>query len=186
MLETIELIHTPKFRFEVIASVLCDKQLLCGVCFNQNQMKTTTLAVVLLQLNVTCMAQSKGEQQKHTQMLRALAKHSTRLPLPHPLLRVSARGLLKIVPEYVRGVRLALGKFSKPLSAGLWLNVPIYHKCLTIDMRDHVLQLPKQETITYDNVTIQVRIIYVRAMCTNASRSTLRSKCAWSTPTRPC
>lgn len=69
---------------------------------------------------------------------------------------VQKRTFFKIVPEYMRGIKMALGQFSENVSPGLNLNLPIYHRIILLDTRVIVHTIPKMQVISSDNVTFEV------------------------------
>jgi regulator of protease activity HflC (stomatin/prohibitin superfamily) len=66
------------------------------------------------------------------------------------------RDIITVIPQHMRGIRLSFGKFDKVLEPGLNLNIPIYHKIYKVDIRESLVQLPKQFLVTGDGVTINV------------------------------
>jgi regulator of protease activity HflC (stomatin/prohibitin superfamily) len=72
---------------------------------------------------------------------------------------------IRIVNQYERGVVLTLGKFSGIKEPGLRLVVPVFQTMQKIDMRSTPVDVPKQEVITKDNVTIGVdAVVYFRVV----------------------
>ena len=72
---------------------------------------------------------------------------------------------LKIVNQYERGVVLTLGKYSGLKLPGLRLIVPIIQTIRKVDVRSTPVDVPKQEVITKDNVTIGVdAVVYFRVV----------------------
>ncbi|MCA9338634.1 slipin family protein [Candidatus Saccharibacteria bacterium] len=70
---------------------------------------------------------------------------------------------IKIVDQYERGVVLTLGKFSGMRDPGLRVVVPIFQRMIKIDTRVNTIDIPKQEVITKDNVTVNVdAVVYFR------------------------
>jgi regulator of protease activity HflC (stomatin/prohibitin superfamily) len=66
---------------------------------------------------------------------------------------------LKIIQEYERGVVLTLGKYSYTLSPGLKIVIPVIQQLIKVDMRLRAVDIPRQEVITKDNVTIGVNAV---------------------------
>jgi regulator of protease activity HflC (stomatin/prohibitin superfamily) len=66
---------------------------------------------------------------------------------------------LKIIKEYERGVVLTLGKYSRTLSPGLKIVIPVIQQLIKVDMRLRAVDIPRQEVITKDNVTIGVNAV---------------------------
>jgi regulator of protease activity HflC (stomatin/prohibitin superfamily) len=72
---------------------------------------------------------------------------------------------IKVINQYERGVVLTLGKFSGLREPGLRVIIPIFQKMLRVDMRSTPIDVPKQEVITKDNVTVGVdAVVYFRVV----------------------
>ncbi|MFN4220548.1 MAG: SPFH domain-containing protein, partial [bacterium] len=75
---------------------------------------------------------------------------------------------IKVINEYERAVVLRLGKFHKVKGPGLILLIPVIDKMRKIDLRTVTLDVPPQEVITRDNVSIRVSaVVYFRDMDTD-------------------
>lgn len=66
---------------------------------------------------------------------------------------------LKVVKEYERGVRFTLGKFSGVINPGLRFVIPILQTWQKVDIRTKVIDVPDQDAITRDNVSIKVNAV---------------------------
>jgi regulator of protease activity HflC (stomatin/prohibitin superfamily) len=74
-------------------------------------------------------------------------------------------GGLKVINQYERGVVLTLGKFSGTRTPGLRYVFPIIQKLIRVDVRSTPIDVPKQEVITKDNVTVGVdAVVYFRVI----------------------
>ncbi|OGL22157.1 hypothetical protein A2707_02360 [Candidatus Saccharibacteria bacterium RIFCSPHIGHO2_01_FULL_45_15] len=72
---------------------------------------------------------------------------------------------LKIVNQYERGVVLTLGKFTGMRDPGLRVIIPIFQRMIRVDIRSTPIDVPKQEVITKDNVTVGVdAVVYFRVI----------------------
>ncbi|MGC9141856.1 MAG: slipin family protein [Caldimicrobium sp.] len=72
---------------------------------------------------------------------------------------------IKVINEYERAVVLRLGKFHKVKGPGLIIVIPVIDKIRKIDLRTVTLDVPPQEVITRDNVSIRVSaVVYFRVM----------------------
>jgi len=72
---------------------------------------------------------------------------------------------VRIVNEYEQGVVLRLGRFAGVRTAGLNFIVPFVDKMIIIDMRITAEQVPPQDVITRDNVSVKVNaVIYFRVL----------------------
>ena len=70
---------------------------------------------------------------------------------------------LKQVNEYERGVVYTMGRFSYILEPGWRLIFPIFQSFRKVDIRTKAVDVPKQDTITKDNVTCKMNaVIYYR------------------------
>jgi regulator of protease activity HflC (stomatin/prohibitin superfamily) len=66
---------------------------------------------------------------------------------------------IKVVNEYQRGVKFTLGKFSGIMSPGLKFVVPIFQTWQRVDIRVKAIDVPDQDAITRDNVSIKVNAV---------------------------
>lgn len=72
---------------------------------------------------------------------------------------------IRIVNQYERGVVLTLGKYTGMRSPGLNIIIPIVQTMRKVDVRSTPVDVPKQEVITKDNVTIGVdAVVYFRVL----------------------
>lgn len=72
---------------------------------------------------------------------------------------------LKVVKQYERGVVLTLGKFTGIREPGLRVIIPIFQQMIRVDVRSTPIDVPKQEIITKDNVTVGVdAVVYLRVI----------------------
>jgi regulator of protease activity HflC (stomatin/prohibitin superfamily) len=72
---------------------------------------------------------------------------------------------IKILREYERGVVFTLGRFTGVKGPGLILLVPIVQQMVRIDLRTLVLDVPSQDVISRDNVSVRVNaVIYFRVI----------------------
>lgn len=70
---------------------------------------------------------------------------------------------VKVVREWERLIVLRLGKYQGIKGPGLILLVPFIDKGITVDLRLITIDVPKQEVITKDNVTVTVdAVVYYR------------------------
>lgn len=66
---------------------------------------------------------------------------------------------IKIVPEYERGVIFRLGRLVGARGPGLFFVIPILERMVRVDTRVITMDVPSQEVITLDNVTIKVNAV---------------------------
>ncbi len=66
---------------------------------------------------------------------------------------------VKQINEYERGVKFTLGKFSKIMNPGWNIVVPIFQSFRKVDIRTKAVDVPEQEAITKDNVSIKINAV---------------------------
>ncbi len=72
---------------------------------------------------------------------------------------------IKVINQYERGVVLTLGKFTGLRDPGLRVVIPIFQRLIKVDIRTNTIDIPKQEVITKDNVTVNVdAVVYFRVV----------------------
>ena len=72
---------------------------------------------------------------------------------------------LKILREYQRGVVFLLGRFWKVKGPGLIVIVPVIQQFVRVDLRTIVLDVPTQDVISRDNVSVKVNaVVYFRVI----------------------
>ena len=70
---------------------------------------------------------------------------------------------LRILREYERGVVFQLGRFWKVKGPGLVILVPAIQQMVRVELRTVVLDVPSQDVITRDNVSVKVNaVVYFR------------------------
>ena len=63
---------------------------------------------------------------------------------------------IRIIPEGFKGLVLRFGKYSRTVSPGLNLVIPYVETVQKVDIREQVMDIPKQEAITLDNVSCMI------------------------------
>jgi regulator of protease activity HflC (stomatin/prohibitin superfamily) len=72
---------------------------------------------------------------------------------------------IKILKEYERGVMFTLGRFTGVKGPGVILVIPIVQQMNKVDLRVIVLDVPKQDVISRDNVSVKVNaVVYFRVV----------------------
>jgi len=66
---------------------------------------------------------------------------------------------IRVVKEYERGVIFRLGRLIGAKGPGLFILIPIIDRMVKVDLRVITLDVPSQEAITKDNVTIKVNAV---------------------------
>jgi len=71
----------------------------------------------------------------------------------------------RVFREYERGVVFFLGKFYKVKGAGLRLIIPVIQQAVKVDLRTIVMDVPPQDVISRDNVSVKVNaVLYFRVI----------------------
>jgi regulator of protease activity HflC (stomatin/prohibitin superfamily) len=85
--------------------------------------------------------------------------------LPLLIIVVIVAYSLRILREYERGVVFLLGRFWKVKGPGLVVIVPFIQQMVRIDLRTRVLDVPPQDVISRDNVSVKVNaVVYYRVI----------------------
>jgi regulator of protease activity HflC (stomatin/prohibitin superfamily) len=85
-------------------------------------------------------------------------------------LMIVAAAAIKVVKEYERGVVFRLGRLVGPRGPGLILLIPFIERMVKVDLRTVTMDVPAQEVITRDNVTVRVNaVVYFRVVDPNAA-----------------
>ena len=66
---------------------------------------------------------------------------------------------IKQVEEYERGILFTFGKFSRILSPGWNIVLPIFQSFKKVDVRTIAVDVPEQDAITKDNVSIRINAV---------------------------
>ena len=81
------------------------------------------------------------------------------------LIALLAFSSLKIFREYERGVVFMLGRFWKVKGPGLIVIIPGIQQVVRVDLRTIVLEVPTQDVISRDNVSVKVNaVVYMRVI----------------------
>jgi regulator of protease activity HflC (stomatin/prohibitin superfamily) len=73
--------------------------------------------------------------------------------------------LLRILREYERGVVFQLGRFWQVKGPGLIILIPVLQQMVRVDLRTVVLDVPTQDVISRDNVSVKVNaVLYFRVV----------------------
>ena len=79
---------------------------------------------------------------------------------------------IRIFREYERGVVFTLGRYTKTIGPGLTFVIPIVQQVVKVDLRVRVEDVPTQDVISRDNVSVKVNaVIYYRVV--DPSRATI-------------
>ena len=77
---------------------------------------------------------------------------------------------VRITQEYERGVIFRLGRYTSVKGPGLFFIIPFVDRMERIDLRIITLDVPTQEAITKDNVTVKVNaVVYFRVIQPDAA-----------------
>jgi regulator of protease activity HflC (stomatin/prohibitin superfamily) len=81
------------------------------------------------------------------------------------LLALLAISSIKILREYERAVVFFLGRFQRVFGPGMIFIIPAIQQAVRVDLRTVVLDVPPQDVITRDNVSVKVNaVIYFRVV----------------------
>jgi regulator of protease activity HflC (stomatin/prohibitin superfamily) len=76
---------------------------------------------------------------------------------------VIATQIFKVLNEYERGVVLTFGRFTGVKGPGLIILIPLVQRMIKVDLRVIVLDVPTQDVISRDNVSVKVNaVVYFR------------------------
>ena len=85
------------------------------------------------------------------------------LIIPALLLIFLVISAIRILNEYERGVLFTLGRYTATRGPGLILVIPIVQRMVKMDLRTIVLDVPTQDVISRDNVSVKVNaVVYFR------------------------
>jgi regulator of protease activity HflC (stomatin/prohibitin superfamily) len=80
-----------------------------------------------------------------------------------PILLVIALSSIKQINQYERGVKFSLGKFTETIQPGWRLVIPVFQSMTKVDIRVKAVDVPDQEAITLDNISIGINaVIYYK------------------------
>ena len=89
-----------------------------------------------------------------------------------PIILVIVLVSIRQINEYERGILFRLGKYAKTLNPGWHIVLPIIHSYKKVDIRTKAVDVPEQEAITRDNVSIKINaVLYYKIF--DASKSIL-------------
>jgi regulator of protease activity HflC (stomatin/prohibitin superfamily) len=72
---------------------------------------------------------------------------------------------IKQVNQYEIGVKFSFGKYSGIMQPGWRLLIPVFQGWVRVDMRTRVVEVPEQETITKDNISVKISaVIYYKVV----------------------
>ena len=72
---------------------------------------------------------------------------------------------IRIINEYERGIVFTLGKFSGVRNPGLNIIFPLFQRLLVVDMRLKTAEVPRQEVMTKDNISVLVNaVVYFKVI----------------------
>jgi regulator of protease activity HflC (stomatin/prohibitin superfamily) len=81
------------------------------------------------------------------------------------LVLIVASAAIRIAQEYERGVVFRLGRFTGVRGPGLFMIIPFIERSVKVDLRVVTMDVPSQEAITKDNVTVKVNaVVYYRVV----------------------
>ncbi len=85
--------------------------------------------------------------------------------LPAVILLIFLASALRVLREYERAVIFQIGRFWKVKGPGLILLIPVLQQMVRVDLRIRVLDVPQQDVISRDNVSVKVNaVLYYRVV----------------------
>lgn len=86
-------------------------------------------------------------------------------PIILALIILTVASMFKILREYERGVIFMLGRFWKVKGPGLIILIPFVQQIVRVDLRIIVMDVPTQDVISRDNVSVKVNaVVYFRVV----------------------
>jgi regulator of protease activity HflC (stomatin/prohibitin superfamily) len=87
------------------------------------------------------------------------------LPIAALILLFGTLSAVKILRQYERAVVFTLGRFDKVKGPGLVLLIPFVQEMVRVDLRIQVIEIPSQDVISHDNVSMKVdAVLYFRVV----------------------
>ena len=78
---------------------------------------------------------------------------------------IAVMSSIKILREYERAVVFFLGRFQRVMGPGLIIVIPVVQQLVRVDLRTRVFDVPPQDVITRDNVSVKVNaVVYLRVV----------------------
>jgi len=81
------------------------------------------------------------------------------------LIALAIMSSIKILREYERGVVFFFGRFQRVMGPGLIIVLPVIQQMVRVDLRTRVFDVPPQDVISRDNVSVKVNaVVYFRVV----------------------
>ncbi|MBI5227890.1 slipin family protein [Candidatus Micrarchaeota archaeon] len=68
-------------------------------------------------------------------------------------------GFIRVIYDYQKGLVLTLGKYSGLRNSGLQVIIPLYQQMSVVDLRIQTIDIPKQEVLSKDNVSVFINAV---------------------------
>jgi regulator of protease activity HflC (stomatin/prohibitin superfamily) len=82
-----------------------------------------------------------------------------------PLIAMFIFASVKMIPQYERGIVFRMGKVTEPKGPGMVIVIPLVDKLQRVDMRTITHDVPGQDIITKDNVSVRVSaVVYFKVV----------------------
>ena len=89
-----------------------------------------------------------------------------------PVIIIIILAMIREIKEYQRGVLFTMGKYSTTYNPGWKIIIPVFQQLRKVDIRTKAVDVPDQEAITKDNITIRINaVIYYHVA--DASKSVI-------------
>ncbi|HEY1286794.1 MAG TPA: slipin family protein [Burkholderiales bacterium] len=81
------------------------------------------------------------------------------------IVAIAVMSSIKILREYERAVVFFLGRFQRVMGPGLVIVLPVIQQAVRVDLRTRVFDVPPQDVISRDNVSVKVNaVVYFRVV----------------------
>lgn len=71
---------------------------------------------------------------------------------------------IRIIDQYEKGIIFTLGKYSRIADPGLRFIIPFIQTCTKVDMRERAVDVPSQEAMSKDNVSLTINAVLYYAI----------------------
>src|SRR3979411_930896 len=108
---------------------------------------------------------------------------SLSLPVIIVILLLLVFSSIRVLKEYERGVMFTLGRFTGVKGPGVRLVLPVIQQMKKVELRTVVLNVPKQDVISRDNVSVKVSaVVYFRVV--DPEKAILQVTNPWEAPSQ--
>ena len=109
-------------------------------------------------------------------LLNAIPLGLFALPLAAIIALIVVKASVKVLREYERAVVFTLGRFHGTKGPGLVLLIPFVQEMVRVDLRIQVIEIPSQDVISHDNVSMKVdAVLYFNVVIPSTPSSRCRT-----------